>query len=294
MKRSTLALLAIACVILAGLGAWIASPPDAAPASHEGTLASRALAPADDAPAQRATVASGATGTAFASFTPFGIVVDTDGLGVAAFVDKLAPQARRGDAVAAMRIYQAEAFCNRNEFLSKVAASFDGDDDARENLATTVAKSRELCEGVTPSQLRERMVFLEQGIRAGSVDAMLAYRYEGPDGLEMTSLDPDDPRVQSWKQNANAYLRSLAAQGNLLAWSILATDYQMGVVVPQDARSAIFYEAALTAARYPGRDPLSLGFVADLAKQLPATDVQQALSEGTELGRRFPAPRKHV
>jgi hypothetical protein len=69
--------------------------------------------------------------------TTFGRPVDTDGLLAAAFIQKMSPQARRGDAAAAYRVYQVEAMCAQYDRQSKVLAAMTGltdEDRVREQL----------------------------------------------------------------------------------------------------------------------------------------------------------------
>jgi hypothetical protein len=283
MGRSKRILLLVVPSMLIVAATWVVltRPSQTAPAGApvERRAEASKPAPGEAAPTPSVDMA-GATAP-----SPDGFL-DTDGLRVAAFIDKLAPHARRGDVKAAMRVYRAERFCSLIDLTAR--RSPPQDDEGRAKLAESQAR----CEGVTPAQLRERMAFLDQGVRAGLEEALLAYRQEGPDGLPIGELDPNDPRLVAWKQTANDYLRTLAAQGNHLAWTMLAQDYETGLVAPVDLHASLMYWSAFESARDPDRDPLAVPFVADLAKQLPPDDAQLALRQGLDLARRFPFVRK--
>gem|GEM_PF-2460294 len=224
-----------------------------------------------------------------------GKTVDTDGLGVAAFIAKMAPAARRGDPVAAYRVYQAEAACSRIDFSTKVLLEIEGlEADMRAKMTEALTQTRDACTNVSPAQVEERFTFLDQAIRAANQEAMLDYRYEGPLGFSIDELDPKDPRLLDWRRNANAYLETLAAAGNLEAWSLLSRDYQSGIVTDRNVQAAIMYDVAVLAARKPNVDPLSINYIADMARQLSSDEVQQAVAEGRSLADHFPSTRRKL
>lgn len=219
--------------------------------------------------------------------------LDTDGLSVLAFLDKMSPAARRGDPVAAYRVYQAEAMCAQIEPEAKVNAERQG--DTAEEKAVEIARlenMRQACIGVTPAQMQERFAFLDQAIRAGNAQAMVDYRFEGPLGNRYADLNPKDPQTAEWIKNANKYAQWLAANGNQWGWIFLSEDYASGDMLPKNPKEAIKYNAAMIASRNPTADPLKLPYVAKLAKGLPSQEVQQAIAEGRALAKQFPQARR--
>jgi hypothetical protein len=225
--------------------------------------------------------------------TIYGRTVNTDGLDVESFLTKVAPTARRGDAMAAYRVYQAEAMCAALDPLTRMDVS-QADAETRTTHVAYVAQMTEACAGVTPAQIEERFGFLDQAVRAGNEQAMIDYRVEGPNGRDIATFDPRDPLLTAWKKDSNAYLQQLAAKGDQDAWSLLAQDYENGIVVDRDLGAAITYWTALQISRKPDADPLSIDFIGDMAKQLTEAEVQQAIAQGRMLGTQFPRKRRSV
>ena len=229
-------------------------------------------------------------GSRFVLTTTRGRTLDLDDLSVADFLLKVAPAARRGDAVAAYRVYQAEAMCASLDWKQRIDLSAMGV-EAEASWVADLAAMTETCAGITPAQRGERFTFLDQAIRAGNPQAMLDYRVEGPNGhLDLEEVDPRDPLVVTWKQNVAVYLRQLAADGNEDAWLLLAQDCESGLVVERDLASAITYWTALQISRRPNVDPLSINFIDALARQSPS-ESRQAIEAGRALGLRFPYRR---
>jgi hypothetical protein len=282
VSRSTRILMVVVPMALAVAATWFVLTRRSEVAPARSSLERNAVAWQPPSIEPLPVSAAPATDKALAGF------LDTGGLRVAAFIDQLAPQARRGDVNAAMRVHRAERFCDVIDRVARKSPPQDADGRAQ------LAQSQATCDGVTPAQRRERLAFLDQGVRAGLEEALMAYRQEGPDGLDIDELDPNDPRLVAWKQTANDYLRVLAARGNQLAWVVLAHDYETGLVTPVDLHASLMYWSAWESARYPDRDPLAVAFVADLAKQLPPDDAQLAVRQGLDLGRRHPLVRKQA
>lgn len=282
-------IVAAALTLVAAFGASVLgkSDPVAAPSPPGNAIAPPATADVRPLP----TAASRPALETPVLLTMAGRPVDLDGLDVAHFLDGMAVRARRGDVAAAYRVYQAECLCatiDRDTTSLRIIEGLDADDRARS--VASLALKTSACAGVTPAQMHERFGFLDQAVRAGHRDAMLDYRAEGPLGLDIESLAADDVRLTEWKRRANAYLETLAAQGNREAWSALSWDYQAGLVVDRDDWASIKYQAATDAtSRRPDRDPLSWSFVADMARTMQPKDVQAAIAEGRALARRFPA-----
>ena len=214
---------------------------------------------------------------------------DLEDPGIAAFLDRMAPLARRGDPEAAYRVYQSEALCGSiDPQRASMRESVAYDIGAMAKLKAGVDSLAAVCAGVTPAQVQERFVFLEQAIRAGNREAVLDYRTEGPLGFDLDALDPTDSRLIEWQRRANGYLEALAVRGDRDAWMRLSGDYQMGSAVRQDYEAAIKYRIALVLSRQPDRDPYSIGYVKDMAMSMQPDAVRDAIDQGRVLAERFP------
>ncbi len=81
--------------------------------------------------------------------------MNTHGLDVGSFLTKVTPAARRGDAVAAYRVYRAEAMCASLDPLRRMDFS-QADAQTRATHVASVALTTEACVGVTPARIEER------------------------------------------------------------------------------------------------------------------------------------------
>lgn len=284
----------VASVIALAVAGWVAidAATDEASAPPVSSIAARAPVVTFE-PRVETTDASVVAAARPVLTTTFGRSLGTDDLGIAAFLTKATPAARQGDAMAAYRVYQAEAACASLDRDARMDMSLANDEE-RARHAAGVEQLTAACAGVTPAQIGERFVFLNQAVRAGNEQAMIDYAIEGPNGHEVTDFDPRDPLLLEWKQDSIAYLQRLAEKGDQIAWVLLAQDYENGIVVDRDLGAAITWWTALQISRKPDTDPLSINFINDIAKQLPADDVQQAIAQGRVLGTQFPRKRRAV
>lgn len=219
--------------------------------------------------------------------------LDLGGSGVAAFLERIAPLARRGDAIAAYQVYQAEAICAAMEREADgIRAARVQDVDAMAKWREGAAATIEACAGVSPAQVQERFGFLEQAIRAGIRDAMSDFRTEGPLGVDPSTLEPNDWRLIAWRRAVGSQLEVLAGQGDRSAWIALAGDYQTGRTVDKDFRAAVKYRTSVVATgRQPDRDPATVGSIKDMARTMQPEEVQEAIVQGRALAKRFPQQR---
>lgn len=215
---------------------------------------------------------------------PGGAPVDLGGLTVRGFIDRWSPAARTGDAHAAYRLYEAEALCARaaeNERMLRSRSLSQGD-GLRESIEASTEDLQALCDGVSPKEVEERLVFLTQAALSGNVQAQLDFYVEGPLGRhdELRADDPD-PNVGTWKSQAIAFLKQAAMQNNRDALEALAVAYFNGIVVPQDFETSLTYEIAL--ARASHKDPELALLATQLTAQLPAAVVARARTAGEAL-----------
>ena len=294
MSTSRLARVVIAGVAASAIGAWSAQRrDDPLPRAHVAVVGPvMRLAPSDAAvygvsPTRIAEPVASVATRHFASTN--GRSFDLEDPGIAAFLDRMAPLARRGDPEAAYRVYQSEALCGSIDPLrASMRESVAYEIGAMAKLKSGVDSLDTVCAGVTPAQVQERFVFLEQAIRAGNREAVLDFRTEGPLGFDLDALDPTDARLIEWQRRANAYLEVLAVQGDRDAWMRLSGDYQMGRAVRQDYQAAIKYRIALVLSREPDHDPDSIGYVKDMALTMQPDAVRNAIEQGRALAERFP------
>jgi hypothetical protein len=217
-------------------------------------------------------------------FSASGAPVDLDGLTVRGFIDRWSRAARIGDADAAYRVYEAEALCARaaeNEQMLRTQ-SLAPDDGLREAIEASNETLAALCNGVSPAEIAERLVFLTQAARSGNAHAQLDFYAEGPSGrLYEWRADERDPNVGTWKSQAIAFLKQAAMQNNRDALEALAVAYFNGVVVPQDFETSLTYEIAL--ARASHKDPELALLATQLIERLPESVVARARDAGEAL-----------
>ncbi|MGI9024499.1 MAG: hypothetical protein ACR2GP_02780, partial [Burkholderiaceae bacterium] len=211
---------------------------------------------------------------------------ELDGLPVRAFVDRWSHAARTGDTRAAYRVYQAEAYCARTEENERLlrGPSIPREDEARASIAAWARSLRNLCDGVSPAEVDERLHFLLVAAQSGIADAQIDFFIEGPYGkpYELRAEDPD-PNVIAWKARAVDFLKQAAMQNNRDALEFLSLAYFNGVVVPQDFETSLTYDIALARANH--KDPDLALLATQLIKQLPESSVARARTAGEALYR---------
>lgn len=221
------------------------------------------------------------SGTAIQAQAELSTPVDLDGLTVRGFIDRWSSAARTGDAHAAYRLYEAETLCARaseNERMLR-SRSLSSDDDASNG------DLQALCDGVSPKEVEERLVFLTQAARSGNAQAQLDFYEEGPLGKrDDLQADDPDPNVGAWKVQAIAFLKQAAMQNNSDALETLAVAYFNGTVVPQDLETSLTYEIAFARANH--KDPELALLATQLIAQLPEAVVARARTAGEALYRR--------
>jgi hypothetical protein len=184
-----------------------------------------------------------------------GRAIDFDGLDAASYIAQWSSLARTGDVSAAYKVYQAADVCADND---EALPDFQAESQRVQFLNDRAALEK-LCAGVTPAQVQERMVFLTLAARAGNADAQIDYFMEGPYGRPANLADSaDDPAVMKWKEDAVAYLKAASGQGQTFALALLSSAYDVGDLVPQDAKMSLAYAVADAAARNVTVSPTQL------------------------------------
>jgi len=209
-----------------------------------------------------------------------GRVVDLQGLDVATFIARRNAAARTGDVRAAYDIYQATSIC---------AAAADplpdfADAADRGEAEAERARVQALCAGVSAVQLQERMTFLGQAAQAGNHDAQIDFFMEGPRGRPLgADVAADDPQLQAWKGQALGYLQQAGTQCDHFALALLANAYDLGQLVPRDARMTMAYTIASAAARHAALSDQQLR--ARFGEELTDADFAAARQAGAQLAR---------
>lgn len=250
-------------------------PPAVEPVAFE---AHPALPTAE--PGSTSTVARAAAPT---TLPMLGGPIDLEGRTVLQIIDAHSPAARRGDAVAAYRVYRVEALCSQAPMLHRSIDDMSDADRRREALADAEATDR-ACRGVTPAQMQERFVFLDVAVRSGNPRAILDFRTEGPNG-QWTDVErlSDDPNVVQWRRRAIDELVRLGETGDVAAWATLSVDYESGLIVTKELRKALMYDLAVMIAIHPDTDPMTFPHIAKHVRALSATSVAAAFDDARRL-----------
>jgi hypothetical protein len=207
-----------------------------------------------------------------------GRTIDLGGKNVASYIAQWSSLARTGDMEAAYKIYQAADVCaNNDEALPDFQA-----ESQRVQFLNDHAALEKLCAGVTPAQVQERMTFLTLAARAGNADAQIDYFMEGPYGRPANLADnADDPAVMKWKEDAVAYLKAASGQGQTFALALLSSAYDVGGLVPQDAKMSLAYAVADATARNATVSPAQLRN--RFGAQMSDEDYTNALQLGSQI-----------
>lgn len=209
-----------------------------------------------------------------------GRVIDLGKYNVAQYVAQRVGAARTGNTVAAYEVYQAISICARND--DPVTEFQDARD--HEQFRREQERTAQLCTGVSPAMIQERMHFLAAVASAGNAAAQIDFYMEGPQGKPLApSAEADDPVVQKWKTDALSYLKDAGNKGEPFALGLLATLYDGGDVVERDARLSLAYTIAEGAAR---KHPPSLDQLrARYGEQLNPAQFDEAQQLGQRLAR---------
>ncbi len=265
--------------------AWLLAPDDDGalpPGVAAGAPARTSWGASPFAPAP---VETDASGVGFAPiFAPLpgalygrnGRAIDLDGMDVAAYVAQWSARARKGDPVAAYKVYQAVDVCAK---LADPLPEF-ASDAQRDEAHTERQRVEQLCSGVSQAQIEERMRFLNDAARAGNTDAQIDFFMEGPNGRPVEQSN-DDAALQLWKTEALGYLTSAGQRGDAFALGLLANAYDAGNIVEPDAKTSLAYTVANAAARNLtlSQDALHARF-----GQLSPGDFDGAVQSGTQMG----------
>jgi hypothetical protein len=92
-------------------------------------------------------------------------------------------------------------------------------------LRGAAVPSQDECSGLTETQKRDRLSYLERALQANVRGAAVAALREGPFG-DWSALQtrPDDPLVRDWQRKVSAALIAQAEQGDTLSLSVAAAD----------------------------------------------------------------------
>ncbi|MCU6432937.1 hypothetical protein LPB67_03995 [Undibacterium sp. Jales W-56] len=206
--------------------------------------------------------------------------VDFGGLTAFDYISKWTGLARAGSVEAAYNVYQAESVCANND---EAIAEYDSVAD-RDQFLNERKKLSKLCEGVTPVQVQERLHFLGIAARSGKVDAQIDYFMEGPYGRPIDLKENrDDPIVQKWKDDAITGLKSAASQGEPFALALLSQSYDIGELVPRDAKLSLSYKVAEAEARNTVWSDVQLR--RKFGAQMSDADFENALQMGRQIAR---------
>ncbi|MFZ6675464.1 hypothetical protein [Undibacterium sp. Xuan67W] len=207
-----------------------------------------------------------------------GRAVDFGGLRATDYISKWAGLARAGNIDAAYKVYQAESVCANS---GAPLADYNSEADREQSIAEQT-RLMSLCAGVTPAQVQERLNFLGLAARAGKVDAQIDYFMEGPYGRPIDLKESqDDPIVKKWKDDAITGLKAAASLGEPFALALLAQSYDVGEIVPRDAKLSIAYKAAEAEVR---NTPLSeVQLRRKFGSQMSDEDFDAALQLGKKL-----------
>lgn len=206
-----------------------------------------------------------------------GRTVDFGGKDAAAYIAQWSSLARTGNVDAAYKVYQAADVCaNNDEAAPEFMTAAEGERFQHER-----AGLEQLCAGVTPAQVQERMTFLRMAAQAGNADAQIDFYMEGPNGKPLNLAEnADDPALAAWKADSLAYLKAASAQGQPFALALLSLVYDVGEVAPQDLKMSLAYAAADAAAR---NAPLSPALVRNRFGSLSDAEFADALQQGAQI-----------
>ena len=201
-----------------------------------------------------------------------GRIVDLNGLDVAQFIAQREGAARLGDMQAVYQVYQAEALCaNLDAPLPELM-----DDADRERLTRARTRQRALCANVSPAQVQERLHYLKLAADAGNADAQIDYAMEMP-----ATMNPDDPAVAQWKQDAMGYLKAAGARCNADALGLLSNAFDAGSLAERDPVLAMAYGVASARARRLEKTPEQ--WAQQFGDGLSEADIAAALKQSAQL-----------
>lgn len=150
--------------------------------------------------------------------------------------------------------------------------------------------SREACEDLSPTQIGDRLKYLERAAAAGVPHAALGLMREGPWGDPSAMYSRwDDPAVQAWLARSLELLKIAAAKGDLDTLDALAQLHQYGgaLVKQPDPAAALMYATAYNIAykRHYGRDmsPNRQRALESLVARLPAEQVEKERAAAVQL-----------
>ncbi|MFZ6813376.1 hypothetical protein ACO0K3_02830 [Undibacterium sp. Rencai35W] len=206
--------------------------------------------------------------------------VDFGGLPVVAYISKWVGLARAGDIDAAYNVYQAESVCSN---VAEPLTEFNREADREQSVAEH-KRLITLCAGVTPAQIQERLSFLSLAAHAGKVDAQIDYFMEGPYGRPIDLKESrDDPLVQTWKSEAVTGLKAAAVMGEPFAFALLSQSYDVGEIVPRDAKQSLAYKVAEAEVRNTTLSELQLR--RKFGSQMSDEDFDAAMQMGKKLAQ---------
>jgi hypothetical protein len=207
-----------------------------------------------------------------------GRAIDFQGQSAAQYIGRRMAAARTGNIQAAYEVYLAESVCANND----TALAEYQDPLERERFLQERESAKNLCDGVTPAQLQERMVFLAQAARAGNADAQIDFYTEGPYGRQIEIAENDtDLIVKQWKIDAMHHLSAAAGRCDPFALGLLAAAYDAGVIAERAPKMVMVYNAAASAARNRAltREKLSEQY----GDQMSAADFDDAVRMAGEI-----------
>lgn len=203
-----------------------------------------------------------------------GRAVDFGGLSAAEYIAQWGSRARTGDVAAAYKVYQAADLCAG---INEPLPDFTSDND-RKDAEAERQKMAQLCKGVSPAQVDERMRFLSLAAGAGNIDAQIDFFMEGPNGKPQDQASEE--AMQKWKADALGYLTSAGQHGDAFALGLLANAYDAGTIVDADAQTSLAYAVANAQAR---RITVPLESLRSRYAQLSQGDFDAAVQRGTQM-----------
>jgi hypothetical protein len=136
-------------------------------------------------------------------------------------LDRLVAAARQGDRRAAYAAYQLLSSCVQTP-------------------------APDVCRGLPPTLVQERLRFLAQAAQAGVVDAQIDFYMEGPAPVQAA----DGEALQAWRGQAMGLLTAAAGQCEPFAMGLLATLYDAGEMTQRSAAQALAYAVAESQLRH--------------------------------------------
>jgi TPR repeat protein len=214
-----------------------------------------------------------------------GHLFDLQGLTALQFIQKYSQDARRGDAYAAYRVYQAEALCAGISDAKGLSETFSHSKYRAQAYSDNLTDLVRTCDGVTPALTDERRQFLAQAATGGVPDALTDFYVEGP------GVSKDDPAYFQWGQQTVGFLQQASLNGNRMALIYLSNLYEDGTYVAKDPEKALSYAVAYAELRTgtPEVNPLVRQLSAGLSIDQQIAAYQQGKQYAQQIHQRRPS-----